>query len=253
MRRHMCSVNAASHQQDGLVSVELAPSEESFCGWCDVAIASGTPRVARRYYHGPSERYRVEHMHASCTFHHDDNAWVCEGATKTCAGCARSLVSKQCVASLFSGPPPCARFVPSMGCKPVFYCYECVAGFVGAHRSLLDGYVGAEQMAAPVAWRHGGTPFALRRWQGDPPLPKKAEDRISFLNLFRSSSEELEQAALARHETLRLAIAEAERSNVRRQDTRRQARSPSVAAAGRFRRLTTDSPPVSAKRQRRGQ
>ena len=99
-----------------------------------------------------------------------------------------------------TGAPPCPRFVPSSGCVPLHYCHSCVGAFVEQHRPLLNGYVGAQQMAAPVAWRNAGTPFALRRGCGAPPLPRSETERVAFLDLFRANTDEAEADALARHE-----------------------------------------------------
>ena len=209
---------AASHV-NGLARVELAKSSHSFCGWCDTAIAVGTPRVARAI--GTAVGSRVEYMHAACAFHYDDGSWAKGEAHRVnCVGCAKTFakLEQRRVVSLFSGAPPIPRFQSSTGCKPLSYCYACVAAFTAQHSDMLAGYVGARQMAASVAWRHGGTPFNLKRCKGDPPLPKGKEARVEFLALFVCADDAAEALAVARHEALRQAIEAAENSGKRRQD-----------------------------------
>ena len=73
-------------------------------------------------------------------------------------------------------------------------------------------------MVAPVAWRHGGIPFNLKRCKGDPLLPKGKEAREEFLALFLCGDDAAEALAVARHEALRQTIEAAENSGERRQD-----------------------------------
>ena len=157
----------------GLIGVELTITSISFCGWCDTAIARHTPRVVRRYYVG--EKTQDEFMHASCAFHFDDGSWLRHGGRvhSDCAGCAAHIdIDQPRAVSLFSHKPPKPRWTPAAGCRPLSFCFPCVRSFVERHGGLLDGYVSAQQMAAPVAWRHAKThsPFnpAVGQCEGEP-------------------------------------------------------------------------------------
>ena len=237
---------------DGLTNVEMAPSGNAYCGFCDTAIEERTPRVVRSYFNGPSARWQEDYLHAACAFHYNDSSWSSPVAS-TCVGCTLPLDKNDHVISIFSGPPPCPRFMPSESCGALHYCYACCGTFVSQHRSLLNGYLGADQQAAPVAWRNDGTPFELLRWCGKPPLPKNGEQRRAFLDLFRANSNESEALALRRHEELRARIAEADRRGIRRQDGRQKAarRSPTVATAECLRSLATASPILQQQWKRR--
>ena len=140
----------------------------------------------------------VEYMHAACAFHFDDGQLgrlsATSSASKPCVGCARPFGSSQPkVVSLFSPQPPRSRFEPNpSGLKPLVYCYTCVRSFVSDHAQLLNGFVGSQQMAAPVAWRHrASSPFdkaAVRKsgqHQGEPPLPRNEAARKEFLSPVR--------------------------------------------------------------------
>ena len=208
----------------GLIGVELTITSISFCGWCDTEIARHTPRVVRRYYVG--EKTQDEFMHASCAFHFDDGSWLRHGGRvhSDCAGCAAHIdIDQPRAVSLFSHKPPKPRWTPAAGCRPLSFCFPCVRSFVERHGGLLDGYVSAQQMAAPVAWRHAKThsPFnpAVGQCEGEPPLPKDAAGRERFLGLFRGiGSAENEEIAVERHEALRGRIAQQQRAGTRRQD-----------------------------------
>ena len=102
----------------GRGGVELAKSSRSFCGWCDTAIAIGTPRVRRAYLcedrqGGGGRILREEYMHAACAFHYDDGTWVKSGTAASrkdlasCVGCGKAFATadaKKRALSLFSSP-----------------------------------------------------------------------------------------------------------------------------------------------------
>ena len=224
----------------GLCCVELAKSGDSFCGWCDTAIAKGTPRIGREYPEQGGRVY-VELMHAACAFHYDDGSWGRENGVPTrtkCDGCQK-LFSKpemrRCL-SLFSARPPdaemakapaerdkeaVARFKEPTGQGALAYCYTCVGAFVQEHSALLAGYLGSEQMSARVAWRSKRTlvpKISVEPYVGDPPLSKDKALKKEFLELFRCGDDKAEKLAVARHELLRNDIAKVESFKIRRQD-----------------------------------
>lgn len=229
------SVSSATSIPDSLVGVELAKSGRSFCGWCDTPIFSGTPRVLRRYQYsyGGSQPPggMVEYMHAACAFHFDDGKLgrstrsTTSSPSKPCVGCATPFGNSQPkVVSLFSPQPPRKRFEPNPnGLKPLLYCYKCVRSFVSEHAQLLNGFIGSQQMAAPVAWQHRAcSPFdtaAVRKegqYKGEPSLPRNEAARKEFLALFACGDGETQ--AVERHVALRHTIALEEQAGRRRQD-----------------------------------
>ena len=124
---------------DGLTNVEMAPSGNAYCGFCDTAIEERTPRVVRSYFNGPSARWQEDYLHAACAFHYNDSSWSSPVAS-TCVGCTLPLDKNDHVISIFSGPPPCPRFMPSESCGALHYCYACCGAFLSQHRSLLNGF-----------------------------------------------------------------------------------------------------------------
>lgn len=215
----------------GITGVEIAPSSRSYCGWCDCVIEEGCPRICRQYPYQKSTR--VEYMHPSCAFHYDDGSWqkekngfVAPGKIHICHAHARgcttpfSVEKGAAIISMFSGKPPCERFlVSSTGCQPLHYCFSCVTKFVShePHAKLLEKHIGAKQMTAPVAWRNAGNLFTgLQRCWGMPPLPKDETQREEFLGVFRIGGGDPEDCAMKNHETLRSKIEQAVKLGQRR-------------------------------------
>ena len=127
---------------DGLTNVEMAPSGNAYCGFCDTAIEERTPRVVRSYFNGPSARWQEDCTPPALVRFSSQRLLMklsC-GVTSTCVGCNLPLDKNDHVISIFSGPPPCPRFMPSESCGALHYCYACCGAFLSQHRSLLNGF-----------------------------------------------------------------------------------------------------------------
>ena len=121
---------------DGLTNVEMAPSGNAYCGFCDTAIEERTPRVVRSYFNGPSARWQEDCTPPALVRFSSQRLLMklsC-GVTSTCVGCNLPLDKNDHVISIFSGPPPCPRFMPSESCGALHYCYACCGAFLSQHR-----------------------------------------------------------------------------------------------------------------------
>ena len=110
---------------------------------------------------------------------------------------------------------------PRRGQRKALKLRHTMGAFVSEHAELLTGYLGAQQMQAPVAWRPKAScsPFdQAGKYEGEPPLPRDANARQDFCSLFTCGDKQEEAQAEVRHEQLRRIIAEEERKGTRRQD-----------------------------------
>uniref|UniRef100_A0A7S3RET6 PARP-type domain-containing protein n=1 Tax=Emiliania huxleyi TaxID=2903 RepID=A0A7S3RET6_EMIHU len=202
-----------------LTRVELDPSGKAHCAWCDTAIEKDSPRVVRLFFHAPGSYSRnngastgenpggwQEHfMHPQCTFQFDDNS---KGKDAKCVGCGQDVKPRERVLSRFGHKD--ARCKPSSS-APLYYCFDCCAGFLRSDPALLVGHVGVRQAEADVAWRSRLFPVAGTRG-GPPPLPRDLAVRQAFLSCFRFGDSEdaaAEASAVARHIELQRTIAAA--------------------------------------------
>jgi hypothetical protein len=81
-----------------------------------------------------------------------------------------------------------ARCTPSKT-APFYYCYGCTGAFVDAHRSLLAGFLGADQRRQAVAWAERGVFQSAGTVGGPQPVNATVQD------IFRSS--EADEAKLS--------------------------------------------------------
>ena len=234
----------------GLSRVELATHGRSHCAWCDTLIAVASPRVARAFYHSPGAYSRnngavsgynpgglqEEFMHAQCAFAYDANPL---GKPARCVGCGAKVAPPRRVVSRFGKPG--ARCTPASS-APLYYCFGCTAQFVRRHRSLLVGWLGADQSEAAVAWGSAG-PFASGGGGGPPALPKDKALREQYLSCFRfdppQSSEEA-ASACARHHELHRVIGEALKTDRKLHGGSSAAAAPGSARTGKKRAATQD-------------
>jgi len=200
---------SASSESTGLVGAELAPSGRAHCAWCDTLISVGETRAIVRFQHaagsfsrdhGAATGYnpgglQCEYMHPQCALQLDVNLGG-RGRAAMCCMCKQSTQPGQrmkCVVGSAS-----ARCTPSKT-SPFYYCYGCTGGFVDAHRSLLTGFLGAEQRRQAVAWAERGVFQSAGTVGGPQPVNATVQD------MFRSSEVD-EAIAVRRHVELQRII-----------------------------------------------
>jgi hypothetical protein len=184
------------------------------CFFCDTRIEAGWPCVERVWYHAGGSYNGSntgvcpvglvpECAHVQCAFRLDT-----KGGERACAKCNQPTVAcRRVVNFIASRDKRCSET------NGLTWCLGCMAGFVEAHRAVLDGWLGAEQQQQGVAWveRPLWPPAGLQAGCGLPPMATSSKE--DFLSVWRSSSEEAEALAVERHRALQSTILEAMRTD----------------------------------------
>ena len=151
--------------RDTLVRVELQPRGGSsgavaHCGWCDLQLTPGTPRIVRHmpfhsagtYSRNNGEKVGVnkggpqnEYMHPACALETKESS---NGAT--CSFCSGRVAPGWHFVTRLGSPH--ARCTPSSSGHRWLHA-ECVRELIERHRALLAGHLGQrQQFEEHVSW-----------------------------------------------------------------------------------------------------